>query len=306
SQPDGGPAGGAEARRVGPPRTARGDGPPTALLTWPSGAAMPATFAQSPAVKPTRVGKDRLKFRQLVILFSTAVCLFYLTYRGLFTLNLSTPYAVFCSLFLYIGECFGVFSVLLFFLQVWDTREPPPLPVLEGRTVDVFVPTYNEDPGILRATLEACQRMDYPHRTYLCDDGGTDLRINDADPNKAKAARERAAALKAICAELGVTYMTRPDNRHAKAGNLNHAFEQTDGELLILFHAAQVREPPSTSRLTVFSRDERLVFVQTPPAFYNSASSQARHDHERQHYWEEGHLFYNVIQPGRNRWGCPI
>ncbi|HKB37294.1 MAG TPA: hypothetical protein VKD72_12640, partial [Gemmataceae bacterium] len=173
---------------------------------------MPATLAQSPAVKPTRAGKDRLKFRQLVILFSTAVCLFYLTYRGLFTLNLSTPYAVFCSLFLYIGECFGVFSVLLFFLQVWDTREPPPLPVLEGRTVDVFVPTYNEDPGILRATLEACQRMDYPHRTYLCDDGGTDLRVNEKDPAKAKAARERAADLKAICAELGVTYMTRPDN----------------------------------------------------------------------------------------------
>ena len=59
---------------------------------------MPATLAQSPVVKPTRAGKDRLKFRQLVILFSTAVCLFYLTYRGLFTLNLSTPYAVFCSL----------------------------------------------------------------------------------------------------------------------------------------------------------------------------------------------------------------
>ena len=47
-------------------------------------------------------------------------------------------------------------------------------------------------------------------------------------------------------------------------------------------------------------------FVQTPHAFYNFDSFQARHDHEKRQYWEEGHLFYNVIQPGRNRWNCPI
>src|SRR5438445_4347661 len=153
-----------------------------------------------------------IQFRQVVILFSTAVCLFYLTYRGLFTLNCSTPYAIFASLFLYIGEIYGVICVLTFFLQIWDTREPPQQPVLEGRTVDVFVPTYNEDPGILRATLEACERMTYPHRTYLCDDGGTEARINDPDPKKSAAARSRAAQLKAICAELGVTYITRAKN----------------------------------------------------------------------------------------------
>jgi tetratricopeptide (TPR) repeat protein/cellulose synthase/poly-beta-1,6-N-acetylglucosamine synthase-like glycosyltransferase len=249
---------------------------------------------------------ERLRSRQIVIAVSTLVCLFYLGYRALFTLNLTTPYAVFASVFLYAGEFFGVMSVLLFFLQVWDTREPPQQPILEGRTVDVFVPTYNEDPAILRATLEACERMTYPHRTYLCDDGGTDARCNDPDPKKATAARERAAQLKAICAELGVTYMTRPRNEHAKAGNLNHAFEKTDGEFLIIFDADHVPEPHFIDRLIGYFRDEKLGFVQTPHAFYNFDSFQALHDHERRHYWEEGHLFYNVIQPGRNRWGCPI
>jgi cellulose synthase/poly-beta-1,6-N-acetylglucosamine synthase-like glycosyltransferase/predicted Zn-dependent protease len=247
-----------------------------------------------------------LQFRQVVILFSTAVCLFYLVYRALFTLNCSTPYAVFASVFLYVGEVYGVLCVLTFFLQIWDTYEPPEQPVLEGRTVDVFVPTYNEDPGILRATLEACQRMDYPHRTYLCDDGGTELRCNDKDETKAKNARERAALLKGICEELGCIYMTRPDNRHAKAGNLNYAFERTDGEFLIIFDADHVPEPHFIRRLIGYFRDEKLGFVQTPHAFYNFDSFQARHDHEKRVYWEEGHLFYNVIQPGRNRWGCPI
>src|SRR5205807_4933370 len=142
-------------------------------------------------------------------------------------------------------------------------------------------PTYNEDPAILRATLEACQRMEYPHRTYLCDDGGTEARCNDPNPEKSKPSRERQKLLQDICAELGCTYMTRPDNRHAKAGNLNYAFEQTDGEFIIIFDADHVPEPHFISRLVGYFTDEQLGFVQTPPAFYNFDSFPARPDHER-------------------------
>ena len=74
-------------------------------------------------------------------------------------------------------------------------------PVLEGRSVDLFVPTYNEEPSLLRATLEACVRMDYPHKTYVLDDG-------------------RRPEVEALARELGVNYIARLDNRHFKAGNL--------------------------------------------------------------------------------------
>src|SRR5258707_7679932 len=184
------------------------------------------------------------------------MCVFYLLSRGLFTLNLSSPYAVFASVFLYAAEVYGVCVVLLFFLQVWDTTEPPQQPVLEGRTVEVFVPTYNEDPELLRTTLSACVRMHYPHRTFLCDDGGTDARCND--PEKGPPSRERAAKLKAICDELGVTYITRPDNRHAKAGNVNYAFERTDGEFIVILDADHVPEPPFITRLIGYFANEKL------------------------------------------------
>ena len=137
------------------------------------------------------------KVRKLCILFTALITIAYLTYRGLYTLNLTTPYAIIISVLLYIAEIYGVMNMLLFFLQVWEVEEPPQQPVLENRTVEVFVPTYNEDPDLLRGTLQACVRMDYPHKTYLCDDGGTDARIND--PEKGPAARERAEQLKAIC-----------------------------------------------------------------------------------------------------------
>jgi cellulose synthase/poly-beta-1,6-N-acetylglucosamine synthase-like glycosyltransferase/tetratricopeptide (TPR) repeat protein len=226
-------------------------------------------------------------FRKFLILLASAVCVFYLAYRAFFTFNLSTPYAVFASVFLYVGEFFGIVNLLLYFLQVWEVDEPPPQPVLEGRTVDVLVPTYNEDPALLRATLEACIRMDYPHKTYVLDDG-------------------RRPEVEALARELGVIYITRPDNRHAKAGNLNNALEQTNGEFVVVLDADHVPEPHFITRLIGYFRDEKMAYVQTPHAFYNFDSFQARLDHTNRRYWEEGNLFYRVIQPGRNRWNCPI
>jgi cellulose synthase/poly-beta-1,6-N-acetylglucosamine synthase-like glycosyltransferase/predicted Zn-dependent protease len=246
----------------------------------------------------------RQRVRQLVIVLALSICISYLGYRLLFTLNLTTVYAGFVSVFLLAGEAYGVFVLVLFFLQVWDSREPPQQPVLPGRTVDIFVPTYNEDPQLLRATIEACGRIDYPHKTYLCDDGGTEARCNH--PQNGENARARAAVLKAMCAELGAIYMTRPKNEHAKAGNLNYAFARTDGELIIILDADHVPEPHFITRLIGYFKDEQLGFVQTPHAFYNFSNFQARYDHKKRSYWEEGHLFYEVIQPGRNRWNCPI
>jgi cellulose synthase/poly-beta-1,6-N-acetylglucosamine synthase-like glycosyltransferase/thioredoxin-like negative regulator of GroEL len=225
--------------------------------------------------------------RKFLIIFAFLVCIFYLAYRALFTFNTTGPYAYGASLALYIAECFGIFNLFLFFLQVWEVKEPPAQPVLEGRSVDVFVPTFNEDPALLRATLEACVRMDYPHKTYVLDDG-------------------RRPEVEALARELGINYISRPDNRHFKAGNLNYAFERTDGEFVVVLDADHVPEPHFITRLIGYFRDDRLGYVQTPHAFYNFDAFQARLDHKNRKYWEEGHLFYYVIQPGRNHWGCPI
>jgi cellulose synthase/poly-beta-1,6-N-acetylglucosamine synthase-like glycosyltransferase/Flp pilus assembly protein TadD len=224
--------------------------------------------------------------RKFLILLSILVCLFYLTFR-LFYFNNTGPYALAVSILLYVAEAWGIFNLFLFFLQVWEVKESASQPVLEGRTVDVFVPTYNEDPALLRATLEACVRMDYPHRTYVLDDG-------------------RRPEVEALARDLGIEYIARPDNRHFKAGNLNFAFERTDGEFVVVLDADHVPEPHFITRLIGYFRDDRLGYVQTPHAFYNFDSFQARLDHANRKYWEEGHLFYYVIQPGRNRWSCPI
>lgn len=225
--------------------------------------------------------------RKFLIVLAFTVCIFYLAFRAIWTMNLSGPYAITASVLLYVAEIFGIFNLFLFFLQVWDVSEPPAQPVLEGRTVDVLVPTYNEDVSLLRATLEACVRMDYPHKTYVLDDG-------------------QRPEVEALARELGINYIKRLDNRHFKAGNLNNAFERTDGEFVVILDADHVPEPHFITRLIGYFRDDRLGYVQTPHAFYNFDSFQAKLDHKNRKYWEEGHLFYYVIQPGRNHWNCPI
>jgi cellulose synthase/poly-beta-1,6-N-acetylglucosamine synthase-like glycosyltransferase len=65
-------------------------------------------------------------------------------------------------------------------------------------------------------------------------------------------------------------------------------------------------EPHFTTRVIGYFHDDKLAHVQTPHSFYNFDFFQARYNGSRKYYWEEGNLFYQVILPGRNRWGCPI
>ncbi len=83
-------------------------------------------------------------------------------------------------------------------------------------SVDIFIPTYSEPPVVLRRTIVGCQAINYSRKNvYLLDDG-------------------KRPEIKALATELGCYYVTRPDNRHAKAGNLNHAIDKTNGDLIVV------------------------------------------------------------------------
>ncbi len=223
--------------------------------------------------------------RRLAMCVATIMTVVYLVVRGLFTLNLSSPLAVAISLMLFVAECYSGVLLFFFFFQIWDVQNPAPVPAQLGRTVDVLITTYNEDTQLLRGTISAALKIDYPHRTYVLDDG-------------------QRAEVKTLCEQLGAEYITRPTNLHAKAGNLNHALEMTDGELVAIFDADHVAERHFIDRLVGYFADEKMGFVQTPHAFYNFDAFQGVLNYERGVYWEEGMLFYNVTQPGKNRWNA--
>ncbi|HEX8752800.1 MAG TPA: glycosyltransferase [Solirubrobacterales bacterium] len=149
-----------------------------------------------------------------------------------------------------------------------------------GRTVDVYVCTYDEPIEVIMATLAGCRALTYPHTTYLLDDG-------------------RRPEMKEIAELAGARYLTREDNSHAKAGNLNAALPRTDGELVLVLDADHVPMPDALDAMVGYFDDERMAVVQTPHDFFNHDSVQ--------HYVVGRHeqsLFYRVVCPGKDRHGA--
>src|SRR2546430_12556136 len=82
-----------------------------------------------------------------------AYLVYYLWWRWTGTLN---PDALVFSLVVLAAEVYGAGSFVLFGLMTWDVTHRPPARLRPGLSVDVYVPTYDEDLGILEATLTAC------------------------------------------------------------------------------------------------------------------------------------------------------
>ena len=100
----------------------------------------------------------------------------------------------------------------------------------------------------------------------------------------------------ALAARWDAEYITRPDNSHAKAGNINHALPITGGDLVFMLDADHVPLPDALDAVVGYFDDERVAIVQTPHEFYNHDSIQ--HYEVGRH---EQSVFYSVICPGKDR-----
>ena len=119
-------------------------------------------------------------------------------------------------------------------------------------SVDVFIPTYNEPDHVIKKAIFGSKNMNYPNfKVWVLDDGKRDW-------------------LKKFCGEIGVGYITRENNAHAKAGNMNNALAQTNGELIAIFDADFFAFPEFLNRTVGFFYDPKIGLVQTPHHFYNN------------------------------------
>lgn len=181
---------------------------------------------------------------------------------------------------LLLAEIYGVWSLAMLTWFGWSVRPSERPPHGAPRSVDVYVCTYDEPAAVLRATLTGCAALTHPHTTYLLDDG-------------------RRPEIAALAEEFGARYMTRPDNAHAKAGNINVALPRTEGELVFVLDADHVPLPDALDALVGYFEDEQVALVQTPHDFYNHDSVQ--------HYQigrHEQSVFFSVIMPGKDRHGA--
>ena len=228
----------------------------------------------------------------LLIALSVIISCRYLWWRYTSTLNWSDSLDLVCGLILLLAETYSWMVLILGYVQTsWPlNRKPAQLPADPSQwpTVDLLIPTYNEELSVTRGTVYAALGIDWPKdklRIHLLDDGNR-------------------PSFKTFADEVGINYIARTDNRHAKAGNLNHALTQIDGELVAIFDCDHM---PARSflQLTVgwFLRDPKLALVQTPHHFL-SPDPFERNLGTFRNRPNEGELFYGLVQDGNDMWNA--
>jgi cellulose synthase (UDP-forming) len=216
-----------------------------------------------PAPMPYSAGREW-------VLQATATCavalgLWYLTWRWTQSVNWDAWYI---GVPLILAETLAFFGTILFFASTSRTGDTPWQPPPARRSeieevapeddrplvVDLFIPTYNEDPELVRLSVRDARAMSYPHPI--------DLRVHILDDGKREVMRE-------VASQEGVGYLTRASNVGYKAGNLRNALEQTHGELVVICDADTRVFPHFLERTLGYFRDRKVAWVQTPQWFYD-------------------------------------
>lgn len=152
-------------------------------------------------------------------------------------------------------------------------------------SVDIFIATYNEPREVLEKSILGCLAVDWPnHRVWVLDDG-------------------RRQWVHDLCLAKGAGYITRPNNKGAKAGNINHALKVTNAPFVAVFDADFVPRRDFLLRTMGFFDEEKIGIVQVPHSFYNHDPMQTNLGLQ-QSMPDDQRFFFEAIMPGRDGWNA--
>jgi cellulose synthase (UDP-forming) len=155
--------------------------------------------------------------------------------------------------------------------------------------VDVFICTYDEPLDILEKSILTALALDYPDFTvWVLDD-------------------TRRGWLREYCAAAGARYVTRDNNRDAKAGNLNNGLAITAGEtnapVILVLDADFAPRRDFLKRTVGLLSNPGVAVVQTPQFYYNPDPIQ--HNLLAAQSWvDDQRFFFDIFQPAKDAWGC--
>ncbi len=215
----------------------------------------------------------------------------YLLWRWQYSLNTDLLwFAVLVAL----AETCAFAGLLLYVHNLWSINDTPRTKAPkyrsdvikgtdEGRpiSVDIFLPTYNEDPELTRYSIRDAKAVTYPYalqlKIHVLDDGNRQ-------------------EMKTVAQEESVNYITRPTNTGFKAGNLRNGMAQTDGDFVVILDA-DTRPFPTILRHTLgYFRDPDVAWVQTPQWFYDTPIGRPLHREWAESFGRVGGFAAKCIQ----------
>ncbi|MGX7196514.1 glycosyltransferase family 2 protein [Enterococcus olivae] len=227
--------------------------------------------------------------------------LIYLYWRIRYTLPLEYGIiSIIIGVSLIIVEVMGALESMVHYYNMHKVENPPVpnVPLEKFPDVDVYIATYTEPMDLLYKTINGCKHLEYPDPSkvhiYLCDD------------NRRPEARKLAE-------EMGIHYLDRPDNKGAKAGNLNNAMAKSTSPLILTMDADMIPRRVLLMRMVPYFVDAwiknegkeekdqiKMGFIQSPQTFYNPDLFQFNLFSENRIPNEQDY-FYKDVQVSRNR-----
>ncbi|MCX7103240.1 MAG: glycosyltransferase [Methylobacter sp.] len=173
------------------------------------------------------------------------------------------------------------------------TFEPlKPSPEFKYPKVSLHLPIHNEPPDMVRMTLEALDRVDYPNLEVLVMDNNT------KDPAVWEPVRED-------CERLGPKFrFFHLENWPGfKAGAINHALEQTapDAEIIAVIDSDYILSPDWLNSMVPYFDNENVGFIQSPQDYRDRDQSAFKSFC----YWEYAG-FFNICMVQRNEYNAII
>ncbi len=219
--------------------------------------------------EPADIRRKRMINRAIIYL-SSFFTLIYLIWRIFYSLSFHNGIlAVIANLILLAVEMLGFIESFIHYYSLTNLRSHP-LPEIEEAEypdVDIFIATYNEPEELLYRTINGCRHLDYPDKNkvhiWVCDDN-------------------RRPQMRKLAQKMDVGYFDRPDNKGAKAGNLNHALSLTDSPYVVTLDADMIVKSDFLLKTIPYfvdaekrneGKDENeqihLGLLQTPQCFYD-------------------------------------
>tara|TARA_R110002033_G_scaffold171214_1_gene218618 strand:+ start:34252 stop:38064 length:3813 start_codon:yes stop_codon:yes gene_type:complete len=147
--------------------------------------------------------------------------------------------------------CYNILRKFYMWYHYISISVPKTPKLIRPFTVDILTTYFPGEPyEMIVETLEAIQKITYPHTTYLCDEAN--------DPY-----------LIAICKKLGVKHITRTNRINAKAGNINNALQYATGEICLILDPDHVPFPNFLDPVLPHFQNEEIGFVQVVQSYYN-------------------------------------
>lgn len=231
---------------------------------------------------------------KLWFLINMIFTILYLVWRVFFTIPFGYGIvSVASGIALLIVEVLGMVEAFIHYANMYSVKGYP-LPEVPEELfphVDIFIATYSEECELLYKTINGCKYMEYPDKSkvhiYLCDDN-------------------RRPAMRALAESMGVNYLDRPDNKGAKAGNLNNALAHSSSPYVVTFDADMIPKSDFLMKTIPYfvdcemknkGRKEedciKLGFLQSPQCFYNpdlfqfNLFSESRIPNEQDYFYKD-------------------